>query len=203
MSGGFEALATSPVMALFRGSSPAESVRLAERAWDAGIDLVEVPIQTPAALDALRAVVAAGRERGKPVGAGTVVTAAQVAASRQAGAVFTVAPGLDSEVLAASREADLPHLPGVATPSEVQCAVRAGLTWLKAFPATALGPAWFRAMAGPFPDVRFVATGGIDATTARIYLDAGARMVAVGSALADPAQIDALAALATGERGPQ
>ena len=70
-----------------------------------------------------------------------------------------------------------------------------GLTWLKAFPASLLGTGWFRAMAGPFPGARFVATGGMDATNARAFLDAGVRAVAVGSALEDPAQLQALAKL--------
>jgi 2-dehydro-3-deoxyphosphogluconate aldolase/(4S)-4-hydroxy-2-oxoglutarate aldolase len=89
----------------------------------------------------------------------------------------------------------MPHLPGVATASEIQRALAAGFVWLKAFPATALGPAWFRAMRGPFPTVRLVATGGIDAHNAQEYLSAGALVVAVGSALSDPAQVDLLASL--------
>ena len=112
-----------------------------------------------------------------------------------AGAAFTVAPGFDAQVMAASEAAGLPHLPGVATPSDVQGVLKAGGHWVKAFPATALGTEWFRAMRGPFPDVRIVATGGMDAHNAREYLDAGARMVAVGSALADPDQIPLLAEL--------
>jgi len=77
----------------------------------------------------------------------------------------------------------------------VQAAMHLGLTWLKAFPASVLGTPWFRAMAGPFPDARFVATGGMDATNAGSFLEAGARVVAVGSALEDPAQLPRLAEL--------
>ena len=71
-----------------------------------------------------------------------------------------------------------------------------GHTWLKAFPASLLTPAWLTAMAGPFPEARFVCTGGIDSRNARAFLDAGARGVAVGSALESPEQLPALAALA-------
>lgn len=192
--------AGAPVMAIFRNMPTDTSMALANQAWDLGIDLVEVPIQTPDAVRVLEAVAAAGRERGKAVGAGTVQDRAQVAAAHAAGAAFTVAPGLDLDVVAAARERDLLHLPGVATPTEVQQAMRAGLGWLKAFPAIALGTAWFRAMHGPFPGARFVATGGMDATNAESFLAAGARVIAVGSALSDPEQIPRLASLLEGSR---
>ncbi|MET7611856.1 thiamine phosphate synthase, partial [Streptomyces seoulensis] len=85
--------------------------------------------------------------------------------------------------------------PGVATATDVQAARALGLDWLKAFPASVLGPDWFRAMRGPFPEVPFVATGGIDASNAAAYLAAGAKVVAVGSALDDPTQLRSLADL--------
>ncbi|QUX27382.1 bifunctional 4-hydroxy-2-oxoglutarate aldolase/2-dehydro-3-deoxy-phosphogluconate aldolase [Nocardiopsis akebiae] len=183
------------VLAILRGMPVDTTVGLAERAWDLGVTAVEVPARDALGLEALRATVRAGAERGHPVGAGTVITPEQVRDVAGAGAAFTVAPGFDAEVMAASEAAGMPHLPGVATPSDIQGVLRAGGRWVKAFPATSLGSAWFRAMHGPFPDVRIVATGGMDARNAREYLDAGARMVAVGSALADPEQIPLLAEL--------
>ncbi|PSK99531.1 2-keto-3-deoxy-phosphogluconate aldolase [Murinocardiopsis flavida] len=190
-----EIFGTQQVMAILRGMPERETVELATRAWDLGMELVEVPVQTPDAVPSLRAAIAAGAERGRTVGAGTVITVEQVRAVAEAGASFTVAPGFDPAVAAASAAAGMPHLPGVATASEVQQALRHGLTWLKAFPATSLGTAWFAGMAGPFPQVNLVATGGIDAHSAPDYLAAGAKVAAVGSALADPAQIDLLAGL--------
>ncbi|MFD6563799.1 bifunctional 4-hydroxy-2-oxoglutarate aldolase/2-dehydro-3-deoxy-phosphogluconate aldolase [Micromonospora profundi] len=187
---------TARVMAILRGLPVAETVRLAERAWDLGIDVVEVPVATPDAVPALRAAVDAGRERGRIVGAGTVLDESQVIAAADAGAAFTVAPGLDLAVADAAAARGLPHLPGVATPTEAQQALRHGLTWLKAFPAISLGPAWFKAMAGPLPQLRFVATGGLDAGNAAQFLNAGARVAAVGSALTDETQLDHLAKLA-------
>ncbi|MFF0314157.1 bifunctional 4-hydroxy-2-oxoglutarate aldolase/2-dehydro-3-deoxy-phosphogluconate aldolase [Micromonospora sp. NPDC005252] len=183
------------VMAILRGLPVAETVRLAERAWDLGIVVVEVPVATPDAVPALRAAVEAGAARDRIVGAGTVLDADQVAAAADAGAAFTVAPGLDLAIADAAAARGLPHLPGVATPTEAQQALRHGLTWLKAFPAISLGPAWFRAMAGPLPQLRFVATGGLDAGNAAAFLDAGVRVAAVGSALSDPTQLDQLAKL--------
>ncbi|MEV1159212.1 bifunctional 4-hydroxy-2-oxoglutarate aldolase/2-dehydro-3-deoxy-phosphogluconate aldolase [Micromonospora chokoriensis] len=185
------------VMAILRGLPVAETVRLAERAWDLGVDVVEVPVATADAVPALRAAVEAGAARGRIVGAGTVLDVEQVAASADAGAAFTVAPGLDLAIADAAAARGLPHLPGVATPTEAQQALRHGLTWLKAFPAITLGPAWFKALAGPLPQLRFVATGGLDAGNAAPFLQAGVRVVAVGSALSDPSQLDRLAELAT------
>ncbi|MDD7944376.1 bifunctional 4-hydroxy-2-oxoglutarate aldolase/2-dehydro-3-deoxy-phosphogluconate aldolase [Microbacterium sp. NE2HP2] len=187
--------AGAPLMAILRGMGLERSIRLATAAWDLGIDSVEVPLQTAEDERALREVVRLGAERGKAVGAGTILTVAQVDQAVAAGAAYLVAPGLDADVVRAAQERGIPILPGVATPSEVQQAVALGLTWLKAFPAQWLGADWFRHIRGPFPGVRFVATGGMDATNAGLFLDAGVRVVAVGSALEDESQLPRLAAL--------
>lgn len=193
---GFEDLfAGAKLMAILRGMGAERSLAVSTTAWDLGIEVVELPIQTEEDLEALRVVAAAGRERGKIVGAGTVVSAQHVVQAADAGAVFTVSPGLDLEVVRASHDAGLLSIPGVATPTEVQLALKAGLTWLKAFPASVLGTQWLGAMRGPFPQARFVTTGGMSAANAGEYLRAGASVVAVGSALEDPAQLPLLAAL--------
>ncbi|TWG08896.1 2-keto-3-deoxy-phosphogluconate aldolase [Saccharopolyspora dendranthemae] len=188
-------LFAGPVMAILRGMDPQRTVELARRAWDLGIDAVEVPIETPEAEPSLAAAVRAGAERGRPVGAGTITTPDRLRTARDLGAAFTIAPGLDAEIVRLSAELDLPHVPGVATPSEVQQALRLGSSWVKAFPAAELGSGWFRAMKGPFPGLRVVATGGMNARNAPEFLQAGADVVAVGSALEDEAQLPALAQL--------
>lgn len=181
-------------MAILRGHGRTRTVELCQRAWSLGIPLVEVPVQSDEDLAALHAAVAAGRERGWLVGAGTVTTADLVGEVADAGAAFTVAPGLDEVVVAASRAAGLPHLPGVGTATEVHRAGQLGLSWLKAFPAAALGASWIAAMRGPFPQVRLVATGGVDVGNARVLLAAGAAAVALGSSFADadPDEVSAL-----------
>jgi Entner-Doudoroff aldolase len=184
-----------PLMAILRGFGAERSVALARTAWELGIDCVEVPIQSELDVEALRAVVAAGAELGKSVGAGTIVSLETVRQAAAAGAAFTVSPGFDLDVVRASFEAGMPPLPGVASATEVQKAQAAGLTWVKAFPASLLGESWFGAMRGPFPTIRFVATGGMDASNAGDYLNAGAKVVAVGSALADETQLPRLAEL--------
>lgn len=195
-----EVFAAAPLMAILRGMGTERSLAVATTAWDLGIDVVELPIQTPEDVEALKAVTAAARERGKVVGAGTVVSVEHVRMALDAGAAFTVSPGFDLEVVRASSEAGMPPMPGVATPTEVQIALKSGLTWLKAFPASVLGASWLRAMHGPFPHARFVTTGGMDAANASEFLRAGARVVAVGSALEDSSQLPKLAALLESDR---
>ncbi|MGD7706285.1 bifunctional 4-hydroxy-2-oxoglutarate aldolase/2-dehydro-3-deoxy-phosphogluconate aldolase [Microlunatus sp. Y2014] len=183
------------VMAIFRGFDTDRTVELARRAWDLGIDLVEVPIQDDASVATLQALLVEAKATGRTVGAGTVITPEQVADCAGWGVGFIVSPGLDADVVRACGTAGLPHLPGVATPSEVQQAYRLGCTVQKAFPASVLGTGWFAAMRGPFPQVRFVATGGLDADNAADFLAAGASMVALGSALTQPDQLDRVAAI--------
>jgi 2-dehydro-3-deoxyphosphogluconate aldolase / (4S)-4-hydroxy-2-oxoglutarate aldolase len=185
-------LAHKPVMAIFRGNPPDATVALCDAAWDAGIDLIEIPVQTPDALPSLAAAISSGRERGKSVGAGTVTDTTQLAEVIDMGAAFTVAPGMDPEIIAHSARAAIPHLPGVSTSTEISIARKHGLTWLKAFPAAHLGPAWITAQLAPFPRVKFVATGGVSARNAADFLAAGCGAVALGSAFADPGLLESL-----------
>jgi 2-dehydro-3-deoxyphosphogluconate aldolase/(4S)-4-hydroxy-2-oxoglutarate aldolase len=182
-----------PLMAILRGMGVERSLAVATTAWDLGIETVEVPVQTPTDVEALRVVAEAAAARGLRVGAGTVVSPEHVRQAKNAGAAFTVSPGFDAEIVRASSEAGMPALPGVGTATELQLALKEGLTWVKAFPASLLGTGWFGAMRGPFPQAMFVAAGGMDASTAPTFLKAGVRVVAVGSALEDPAQLPALA----------
>lgn len=190
-----QVFANAPLMAILRGMGVERSVKLAATAWDLGIDAVEVPLQTPEDERALREVARLAEERGKIVGAGTIVSADQIPVALLAGARYLVSPGFDATLVRAAREQGVPLLPGVATASEVQAATALGLRWLKAFPAHWLGAEWFKHMRGPFPGLHFVATGGMDASNAARFLDAGARVIAVGSALEDPAQLGQLAEL--------
>ena len=194
----YDLLTGRPLVAILRGVAPADAVRLAHAVWDTGLGVVEVPIQTPSALLALRAVAEAAAERGEIAGAGTVTSTALVAHAAEAGARFTVAPGLDLDVMAASLAAGMPHLPGVGSATDVQRALAAGARWLKVFPAGALGAAWIRQMRGPFPDALFVATGGIDATNVAEFLRAGAVALGVGGTVTRPGGLEPLIAAIRG-----
>ncbi|WJL96918.1 bifunctional 4-hydroxy-2-oxoglutarate aldolase/2-dehydro-3-deoxy-phosphogluconate aldolase [Microbacterium sp. ET2] len=189
------ALTGQPIMGVFRNLAPAHAVARATRAWDAGVRNVEIPVQSRDAMPTLRAVIDAARERGLDVGAGTVVSPEQLVEVQQAGAAYTVSPGLDPDVVRASAERSLPHLPGVATASEILAARRLGLHWVKAFPASVLGAAWIRAMRGPFPDQRFVVTGGMTIRVAQDFLDAGVSTVAIGDDFDDHESLAAVTAL--------
>ena len=147
-----------------RGAEP-----LADALTNGGITCAEITFRTAAAPAAIRRIAA------RPdflVGAGTVITTDQVDAAVDAGAQFIVSPGLDLEVVARARELGVTVLPGIATPSELQAAVRAGLTAVKVFPVEQLGGlAFIDVLSAPFPDVRFFPSGGIRPNTARDYLD--------------------------------
>lgn len=107
----------------------------------------------------------------------------QLNAVKAAGASFIVTPGFDKEIVSHAIELGMAPLPGVATTTEVGQAHGLGLTWLKAFPAVNLGSTWIRQMHGPFPSVRFVATGGMNLHNAQDFIAAGARGIAIGSAV--------------------
>lgn len=190
-----DVLLAQPVMGILRGFDPKRTVELCELLWASGVDAVEVPIQDARSRASFLAAVDRARELGRSVGVGTVIDVHQVSWALTYGASFAVSPGFDPAISAAAAEAGLPLVPGVATASEIQAARAAGHRWLKAFPAAQLGAGWIAAQLAPFPEVRFVATGGIDTDNAAEFLDAGARVVALGSAIERPEVRDRLASL--------
>jgi 2-dehydro-3-deoxyphosphogluconate aldolase/(4S)-4-hydroxy-2-oxoglutarate aldolase len=176
-------LAASPVLAILRGLDPDDAVRQAEMCWAAGVALVEVSLSDEAQLATVRAVCERARQMERLAGAGTVVKVSQLHAAAEVGAAFAVAPGLAPELVAAAAELGMPYLPGIATPSEAQAAFAFGFRTLKLFPAAQLGIGFMRALAGPFPELRFVAVGGISAVSAEEWVAAGAVGVGIGTGL--------------------
>lgn len=162
---------------------------LAAALSEGGIGAVEVTLRTDAGLDAMAAMAAHG---GLIVGAGTVLTADQVDASAAAGARFIVSPGFDEDVVARAQELGLGVLPGVATATEVQRALRAGLAELKLFPADRLGGlAMIDSLSGPFPGIRFMPSGGVSPANAVEYLAHPSVFAISGSWMATRAAISA------------
>ena len=155
----------------------------------AGARVVEVTLRSPASERSL-AVLA---ERGDLlVGAGTVVRAEQVDAATRAGAQFVVSPGLSARVVERCRDLGVSIVPGVATASEVMAALALDLSLLKLFPAEACGGvALVRALGGPFPGVRLIPTGGIDADNAGDYLRLASVAAIGGSWMVAPALLAA------------
>ena len=146
-----------------------DAVPMAQALLAGGVRVLEVTMRTPVALAAIEAIARA--VPGAIVGAGTIRSAADARAAKDAGSLFGVSPGYTAAVGAACRDAGLPLLPGVATASEVMAAQADGLSFLKFFPATAAGGIpMLKALAGPFPDISFCPTGGITSETAPQFL---------------------------------
>lgn len=146
-----------------------DAVPLARALVAGGVRVLEVTLRTPAALKAIEAMIAEVPEA--IVGAGTIRTVADAKAVKALGCQFAVSPGYTSEIGLACKDIGLPLLPGVSTASEVMMANADGYTFLKLFPATAVGGAnLLKAFASPFHDVVFCPTGGITLETAPQFL---------------------------------
>jgi 2-dehydro-3-deoxyphosphogluconate aldolase/(4S)-4-hydroxy-2-oxoglutarate aldolase len=162
-------VAFGPVIPVIVLDRVEQAVPLARALVAGGVRVLEVTLRTPAALACIEAI---AREVPEAVlGAGTLRSADDVRAAKDAGCVFGVSPGYTRAIGVACQAARLPLLPGVATPAEVMAANDDGLSFLKFFPATAAGGLpMLKALAGPFPDVVFCPTGGITAETAPQFL---------------------------------
>ena len=179
-----ELLRRAPMLPLVVLDDPNDAVPLAEALLSAGLPVIEVALRTPAALRAIEAIARDIPEA--TIGAGTVTSRAALRAAASAGASFVVSPGATSELLAAGLGSSTPLLPGVATPSDVIRALEFGYGTLKFFPAAAAGgTAMLKALHGPFPDVSFCPTGGINAANASDYL-ALPNVVTVGGSWVAP-----------------
>lgn len=148
-----------------------------------GVTVVEVTMTVPGAIDLLRAL---KQKYGRQLllGSGTVTTAAQAAATIEAGAEFVVSPSLHPEVIAKTKEMGKVSIPGALTPTEVITAWNAGADYVKVFPCSAVGGAsYLKALLAPFPELQLIPTGGVTQQTASDFLKAGARALGVGSDL--------------------
>lgn len=153
-----------------------------------GLPAVEITLRTPAGLDALRRL--RNEHPDALVGAGTVRTLAAAAQVLEAGAQFVVSPATYPELIELCVAAGVPVLPGACTPSEVDAAVRAGASLVKFFPAEAMGGiAFLKALAGPFRDVHFVPTGGVNASNLADYLALAQVAACGGSWIVAPALV--------------
>jgi 2-dehydro-3-deoxyphosphogluconate aldolase/(4S)-4-hydroxy-2-oxoglutarate aldolase len=152
---------------------------------EGGVTAVEITFTVPDALDVLRAArrAVAGRAL---LGAGTVLDAETGRAAILAGAEFLVSPTLNLDLIRLCKRYGKLALPGAFTPTEILTAWEAGADVVKVFPAEVVGPAFFKAMRGPLPQVRLMPTGGVDLTTAADFITAGACCLGVGGQLAEP-----------------
>ncbi|MGO4119710.1 bifunctional 4-hydroxy-2-oxoglutarate aldolase/2-dehydro-3-deoxy-phosphogluconate aldolase [Arthrobacter sp. YAF16] len=169
------------LVAIVRGTDGGAAAKAALAAMEEGFRYVEIALTTPDALAAIRTVRAAA-PAGCFVGAGTVLTAADVEDVAGAGGQFMVTPSLASSIQEAAR-LRIPVLAGALTPSEAYEAMNRGATAVKLFPASIGGPGYLKALRDPFPGIPFIAVGGVGLDEAAGYWDAGAIAVGLGGPL--------------------
>lgn len=200
-------MSRAPVIPVLAIDAEVDAVALAQALVDGGLPVLEVTLRTPSALAAVTAIAEAVPQA--IVGVGTVTRTDQAQAALDAGAQFMVSPGTTAALLRAAEQTQLPLLPGVASASELMVAGEAGYRHLKFFPAqSAGGVEALRAWQGPFAEVRFCPTGGINASNYLAYLElanvlcVGGSWVAPADAMAsaDWARIRGLAAGVSGTR---
>jgi len=173
------------LVAVVRHADAAPLPRAIEALVEGGVNIAEVTLTVPGALEVLGAVKASLGDR-VVLGVGTVLDAAAAIAAIDAGAAFIVSPILNLEIIAVCKGRGIVVMSGCFTPTEVVAAWNAGADVIKVFPAECLGPIFFKALRGPLPEIRLMPTGGVDLNTARNFLEAGAVCLGVGSQLVDP-----------------
>jgi 2-dehydro-3-deoxyphosphogluconate aldolase/(4S)-4-hydroxy-2-oxoglutarate aldolase len=171
-----------PLLGILRGIGSDEVAPLAEAVAAAGLEAIEITMNTPAAPALIRRMAAAVGGR-LAVGAGTVLDECDLERALDAGATFAVMPVLVREVVEICAARGIPVFPGALTPQEIFAAWRAGATMVKVFPAGRLGPGYLKEIKGPFADVELLACGGVNAENMAAYFAAGASAVAFGASI--------------------
>jgi len=172
------------IAAVVRGTSGELIMKAIEAALEGGVNVIEVTFTVPNALEIIERL--AAKVSGDVIlGAGTVLTPEMAANALDAGAQFIVSPSTNLATIEMAKSRGVPVFPGALTPTEVITAWQAGGDVIKIFPANVVGPTYLKDLHGPFPDIPFMPTGGVDLTTARSWLENGAVCLGVGGALID------------------
>ena len=167
-------------MAVVRSKSAEDALALARAAVEGGIQFVEITFSVPGALDVIKELAA---RKSVHVGAGTVLAPQQAERAIGAGAEFVVSPSLELNLISLCHTANIACFPGAATPTEIIAAQRAHADLVKIFPADlAGGPYFIRQMRGPFPEVRFMVSGGVNLKNVAEYVALGVTGICLGSA---------------------
>ena len=181
-------LGECPLVAIIRGVTPGEVEAIGHAIYDAGIRIIEVPLNSPEPFDSIGKLAAALGDKAL-IGAGTVLDIENVRRVREVGGKLIVSPSTNSQVIEASVSAGLVSLPGFYTPSEAFQAVGAGAHGLKLFPAEAASPSVVKAQRAVLPkDVPLLVVGGVRPDNMQAYLEAGANGFGLGSGLYKPGQ---------------
>jgi 2-dehydro-3-deoxyphosphogluconate aldolase/(4S)-4-hydroxy-2-oxoglutarate aldolase len=173
------------IVAIIRAPSSEQLGNVARALFEGGIDVIEVTLTVPDALEILAAV---KKDLGQRVllGAGTVLDPETARAALFAGAEFLVSPTVNLDVIRLANRYDKLMMPGAFTPTEILAAWEAGAQVIKVFPSDAVGPAYLKALRGPFPQLRLMPTGGVNLATLPEFIRAGACAVGVGGSLVEP-----------------
>ena len=173
-------LHASRLVAVVRSKSASDALTLARSAAEGGIKFVEITFSVPGALDVIKEL---GKRNDIHVGAGTVLAPQQAEWAIGVGAEFIVSPSLELNLIGLCHTANLACFPGAATPTEIIAAQRARADLVKIFPADLVGgPPFIRQMQGPFPDVRFMVSGGVSLKNVAEYVQVGVTGICLGSA---------------------
>ncbi|MFO1350122.1 MAG: 2-dehydro-3-deoxy-6-phosphogalactonate aldolase [Gammaproteobacteria bacterium] len=184
----YKHLNTLPLVAILRGLTPATALAVGAVLIEAGFRIIEVPLNSP---DPLASIDLLSRAYGEQalIGAGTVMSAAEIERVRDAGGRLIVSPHFDPEIVGVAKSRGLTSIPGVATPSEGFAALKIGADALKLFPAEMLPAGAVKAWRAVFPkDIALLPVGGINLDNMTAYWQAGASGFGLGSALYDPKQ---------------
>ena len=181
-----EFLKSTPIVAIIRGVKPEEAIDVAQTMYDAGIRIVEVPLNSPDPFSSIKNIVDALGDK-MLVGAGTVITTDQVRKLKDVGGEIVVSPNMNPEVISLSKELDMLSYPGVMTASECFTALEAGADGLKLFPADVVGMSFIKAVKVVLPrKVPILAVGGVNEGNIQEWLANGADGFGLGSSIYKP-----------------
>ncbi len=173
------------IVAVVRSQDSQQLVEVVRALAEGGVTVAEITMTVPGALDVIKAARAALGDR-VLLGAGTILDPETARAAILAGAEYIVAPTINLEVIKLCQRYDKLVMPGAFTPTEILAAWEAGADIVKVFPADVVGPAFFKAIKGPLPQIRVMPTGGVDLATAATFLKAGACCLGIGGQLVEP-----------------
>ncbi len=184
-----EKISESGVVAVIRLKDQNKLAKVIEAVRQGGVKCIEITMTVPGAVEIIRSL-SVSMPPDVLIGAGTVTSVQNAEDVIAAGAKFVVSPILNLEIIAVCKKHNVACMPGCYTPTEIFTAWNSGADVCKVFPATSLGPKYFKDLAGPFPHIKLMPTGGVTVDNVGEWIEAGAVAVGIGSDLLDKKAID-------------